>query len=219
MPAAQTIREQLENFADFLVSNGHALSFNAFVHSSDEVTWYRRPNPDPFLPSRSHHSLENYLSWVRNGEFSVMLADGALLQFTYQFAGEAVRGHRLGYVPCPFADEDEILSDADVDFFVDYYSSAGLDAVQFQSAVRFDYDPDNAAPGHPASHLTINTSETRIACAGPVSPDRFVRFVFTHFYPQATDVIEYFDRLPKAGQFPSHLSEDDKADIHLSWPT
>lgn len=216
MPAAITIRESLTNFATYLLEKDLAITINPFLVSDDLVKWHSR-STEPFLQDRQNHSLANYLGWVRNGEFSIMLYDGALLQFTYGFDGERIISHRLAYIPCPFDDTDDILREADMDLFVEFYEAVGMSAVQFQSAVRFDFDPMNAKPGHPAAHLTINTSETRIACAGPVSPRRFVHFIFSHFYPHLPGPAAYFDTLPKSGHYSTTISRIDQSDLHINW--
>jgi hypothetical protein len=199
------------------IERDYALTLIPFVVADDEITWHVRDKGDRFLQDRQHHSLANYKAWVLNGQFSIMLYDGALLQFTYELSGDRITSHRLGYVPCPIKDSDDVLSYLDFEDFFVYYESSGLSAAQLQSVIRFDFDPKSAAPGHPATHLTINSSDTRIACAGPISPDRFIRFIFAHFYPHLTDVVSYFDGLPNSGHYSTTISADDKSEMHINW--
>ncbi len=218
MPAARTIREQLDNFATFLLEEEIALTVTPNEVADDRVTWLRRPGAPSFLAERSHHSIANYRAWVENGEYSVMLMDGALLQLTYGFEGDHVISHRLAYVPCPYRDPENLLRDGETlaDFF-DYYDSNATEVVQLLTALRFDYDPENAAPGHPAAHFTLNSAETRVACVGPLAPDRFIRFIFSSFYPQYPEVPSYFASLPKSGHFGHVIHPDDRIELHLAW--
>lgn len=217
MSAAKTIRETLTNFLTYLLEEEIAVTVNPFAVSDEEVTWHRRPTNGAFLATRSNHSLANYLSWVQNGEYSAILFDGALLQISYTFDGEEVTGHRLAYVPCPFLDTDSVVGYLGIEDLREYYEPQGMNAAQLASVIRFDYDPDAAKPGHPAAHLTLNSADTRIACAGPLSPERFVKFVFKHFYPKLQEVQDYFKGIPNAGHFTENISQDDKSEVHVFW--
>lgn len=218
MPAARTLREQLNNFATFLLEEDVAITVTPNEVADDRVTWIRRPGADAFLAERAHHSIANYRAWVENGEFSIMLYDGSLLQLSYEFDGDHVTSHRLAYVPCPYKDPDNLLRDGEsLNDFFDYYDTDVKSVVQLLTTLRFDYDPVNAAPGHPAAHFTLNSAETRIACAGPLAPDRFIRFIFSNFYPSIPQAVSYFSSLPKSGQFTHVINQDDRSELHLSW--
>ncbi len=51
---------------------------------------------------RPHPSVPGYKHWPESGDYSAILQDGALLQISYQFAGNQVDQHRLAYVSCPY---------------------------------------------------------------------------------------------------------------------
>ncbi|WP_443054843.1 DUF2290 domain-containing protein [Streptomyces sp. NBC_00258] len=59
---------------------------------------------------------------------------------------------------------------------VDLYAADTPTNMVLHSAIRFDYDPASASPGHPAAHLTINSAHCRIACAAPMHVGRFADF-------------------------------------------
>src|SRR5690606_23090790 len=94
-------------------------------------------------------------------------------------------GHRLAYVPCPFRIDQELLLEgipvADViEEYID--TKEEIQKISLKSAVRFDFDPFSAKPGHTAAHMTVNSSDCRIACVAPLHALRFVDFVFRIFY-------------------------------------
>jgi hypothetical protein len=86
------------------------------------------------------------------------------------------------------------------------------------SAVRFDYDPASAFPGHPASHLTINSAQCRIACAAPLHVGRFADFVFRHFYADLWATHRgYFSRAATRHIGDRTLTDEDRNNPHLTW--
>jgi hypothetical protein len=109
------------------------------------------------------------------------MLDGSLLQFSYSLGDDKkVSGHRLAYVPCPYDVDRELLSGGDsIADILDLYR--GSDAV-LRSPIRIDFDPESAKPEHPTTHLTVNSSDCRIACVAPVHVLRFVDLVFRNFY-------------------------------------
>ncbi|THG33268.1 DUF2290 domain-containing protein [Naasia lichenicola] len=219
MPAARTLKEQIENFSSFLVEEDLAVAVSPVLLHNDEsqVSWHRRDPDRKFLETREHHSITNWKSWARNGVFTVMLFDGALLQIAFEVRDEVIVGHRLAYVPCPYQDADQVLMQLGLDDFIEYYEAVGLASARLETAVRFDYDPRAAKLGHPASHLTLNSSDVRIACVGPVSLAQFVRFVFGHFYPGLQRVRDYFETLPKPGHFSPSITSLEASEMHLAW--
>jgi hypothetical protein len=83
--------------------------------------------------------------------------------------------------------------------------------------VRFDYDPVAAKPGHPATHLTINSADCRIACVAPLHVGSFVDFIFSSFYPTMRLAhTQFFANLGgHIGQ--RSLTDDEANSLHLSW--
>src|SRR5260370_23887527 len=66
---------------------------------------------------------------------------------------------------------------------IDLYVDAEPTGMVLRSSLRFDLDLAAARTGHPAAHLTINSSNCRIACTAPMHVLRFIDFIFRHFYP------------------------------------
>jgi hypothetical protein len=213
-----TLQDQVANFVEYLSDRDLILSSTSVMLSNDStrIGWYVRPLSGAFLLTRDHHSIENWAHWVESGAYTAMLFDGSLLQVSFDLDGEEIVGHRLAYVPCPFNDSAEVLQELPLDGVIEYYKG-DAEALQLKTAIRFDYAPGDAAEGHPATHLTINNADTRIACAGPLSFERFINFIFLNFYPDLTDVISYFASLPRPGKFARTIKSDEADEIHLNW--
>lgn len=216
MLTSRATATEIENLLEFLLNAEIALVINPTLDHSGTVTWPRRTG-DRFLLGRRHFSVSDYRHWIRNGEYSALLYDGALLQVTYRFAGGRLVGHRLAYIPCPynFAQHDLILDDiADL---LALYDDCKPDDIILTSTIRFDYDPDNAQPSHPCSHMTVNTDICRIPCAAPMRLGHFVEFVFHHFYPHLWDAHPYFKRLSQEDWMAHTVTLDERRSLHVSW--
>lgn len=216
-PTARTVQTELENVLSYLIGSEIALYMNPVKNDGRHVSWHTFDPDASFFASREARSTTNYRNWVETGAYSAILFDGALLQIAYEFAGHAVIGHRLAYVPCPFAfDVELLLVEPLVDLF-DIYADGHTSEVVLDSVVRFDFDPVRAGPGHPASHLTINGSHCRIACAAPMRVGHFVDFVLRNFYPTIWSTHPFFARLPYGGFATRSITPDELEYTHLSW--
>jgi hypothetical protein len=142
-------------------------------------------------------TLDEYLWYLERRFFAVVLFDGSLLQVTYRFVRLTVTHHRLCFYPCPVTLDDEVVSEYGIAEYVDLLRDGGLDrAVRLRSPIRFDYDSDAAAERHPAVHLTFSEPCCRIPVAYPLSVGHFVRFVFTHFYPNVWSEVSSLRAIP-----------------------
>lgn len=227
MTSTRAIQEGLRNVLDYLVESELALIANALVVESAGVgvsdasyQTVRSVVHDAradFLVSGDHPGIDQYLAWIRAGAYSAVLFDGSLLQMSYDVTirGEVI-GHRLAYMPCPYAIDTDLLRTESLLDVVDLY--VGTEEVLLRSAVRFDFDPRAGRPGHPPAHMTINSSGCRIACVAPLHVLRFLDFVFRHFYPaQHRFHARFFD--PAAWQHlgRSVLEVQDRLSPHLAW--
>jgi hypothetical protein len=217
MTSYRAIRSEIEEMFTYLFENGLAVWWNPFDDKPNRITWKARNDEEKFLTVREEPSVKTYLKWLNDGQYSIMLEDGSLIQVTYEMDGQLPVGHRLAYIPCPYKldwrlfEEDMALSD-----FVQLHTMPGAD-VLLRSAIRFDYD-SNPQMGHPKSHLTINSSNCRIACASPLRIGRFFHFIYQNFYPHTYSSHGYLRNAPRDGWFTHTISEDDRKLMHLFWP-
>lgn len=220
MVTTRAIHNQVVNVLDFL-EDADLLYWRNHV-SMDEtgrISWSCRPSDEGFLTEKGHPGVPQYLAWINSGEYSAILWDGSLLQMTYVVDRGKIAHHRLMYMPCPF--------DLDPDLWVKSGENLGLaDVVELyrsedgllRSPVRFDYDPDLAAEEHPAVHMTFNDHNCRIPCVAPISPLKFVDFVFRNFYrPYWAVQQDFFREAAWRHIGEPEFADSDRLRMHFSW--
>lgn len=193
---------EIQRATQTLWSSGIAVDFNTpVIRSSGNkaiVTWASAP---VVLTDSVFATISEYRRLVIARQYTCALRDGALVQISYSFDGANVVSNRFCYYPCPLAlsaeswdpNEGSFLDLFD-DLLLEEFSSSAEDLLSLDEAgirphlmlrgpIRFDYAPNQAAPGHSASHLHFGTEETRLPVFGPLSIGHFLRFVIRHFYP------------------------------------
>lgn len=216
-PSSRVVRDEVNNLLDYLLLSEIALHRNPVLHEQGRVSWRPFPTASSFLETRDSASLACYKAWLVSGEYSALLFDGALLQITYDFAGHELVAHRLAWVPCPFAVDLELLQVESPIEVLDMYASGSAEEVVLSSTVRFDFDLENAAANHPASHMTINSTDCRIACAAPLRLGHFIDFVFRHFYPGIWHLHPFLDKISRHDWGDHTVTEQQKERLHVAW--
>lgn len=220
---SRSLRDEIRNLLDYLLEAEIALlqtvvGEQTLPSGAARVSWQAMQAGQPLFTDRAKvHSLDAYRAWVAAGEFSVMLYDGSLLQITYDVSGGAVSGHRLAFIPCPFAVDPAWLQEESPLELLEAYEAEGAAAVLLRSAVRFDYDPLAASPGHPAAHMTLNTVDCRVPCAAPLRLGHFVAFVFDNFYPDIYAAHAYLRTLSRTDLNRRTLTQEESEGVHLNW--
>ncbi|WP_341395553.1 DUF2290 domain-containing protein [Arthrobacter sp. G119Y2] len=201
---------------DYLVQAELALFTNEVSMSDPLVSFHTQNKEVPFLLNRAHPGIDQYLSWAESGAYSAMLFDGSLLQATYQISDGLVVGHRLAYIPCPYdVDLDLLAEGAPIVDVIDLYLD---DMPVLRSPIRFDYDPDAAGIGHPATHMTVNGTSCRIACIAPLHIHRFADFVFRNFYAEFWLVHQsFFEAASSRHIGTKSLTSSESRIPHFSW--
>jgi len=180
------------------------------------LTWHTAHD---FNISSPHANVDQYIEWAEQTQYSAVLPDASLLQVTYDLAGGVVSGHRLAYVPCPVLADEALLAEEPFVDVVRMYLSEGLRSVVLRSPIRFDFDPEAEGPGHPSAHLTLNSADCRIGCVAPLHPYQFLGFVYRHFYPELYEAGRVWFEGDARRRFDQRvLSDDDRQEMHLTWP-
>lgn len=216
MTTVRLIYDDVRNTIDYLSDADLLYYANSIAMGANRVSWHQHDRSAPFLITRDHPTIDQYLAWVSSGAYTAILFDGSLLQVTYDVAGGRVSGHRLAYIPCPYdIDRALLLEGEPLGDVVDLYRSS--DAV-LRSPTRFDYDPMSATSGHPAVHLTINSPGCRIACAAPMHVLRFVDFVFRYFYPYLWSAhAPFFEGSSRKHVGGVSITNEERLGVHLMW--
>ncbi|MDE0066256.1 MAG: DUF2290 domain-containing protein [Acidimicrobiaceae bacterium] len=216
MSTVRAIADQVRNALDYVRDAELAHFTTEISMNSTSVAWHPLDRKGGFIESFEHPTIDQYVTWLVNGDYSALFFDGSLIQITYGVTGGEVSRHRLAYFPCPYVLDRELLGQGmSVADAVELCRNS--DAV-LRSPIRFDFDSQSAAPGHPASHVTINGVDCRIACIAPLHVMRFLDFVFRHFYAQLHSAHRSFFGSSHSEHIgPPSLGHDDRHQVHFAW--
>ena len=221
MTTTRSVRDEVQNVLDYLREAELALYCNPVStrewQDGSSVAWHSFEPEAAFLTTRDHGTVQQYLDWLANGQYSALLFEASLLQISYEISGGRIVSHRLAYIPCPFNVDREYLAEglpvADV---VSLYGD--ISDVALRSPIRFDFDLAAAKAAHPAAHMTINSSDCRIACVAPMHVHRFVDFVFRNFYPRLWHAhSDFFEPAAWRHAGEPTIEVDEQEGLHLSW--
>lgn len=137
--------------------------------------------------AHSFGALEQYLEWVRQGEFTCLLFDYSLIRASYECMGNAVVGHNLLYWPCPvgFLGEVESLSDIcdGIEMCIDSPRRASeIVSLTMRTPMRFDFDPARESEDHALVHLHTQFDDTRLSVQQTMCFPAFMKKVIRTFY-------------------------------------
>lgn len=202
MATSNDLRGEVERLLRLMHEAEIALYVNQVVQRKvakgiTRVTWGSPGDASGELFRGEFATIENYCRWLDAHAFSAVLYDGAILQISYDFDGNELVGHRLGYYPCPFDMDEELLQTEPILDVVSLYRGKDDSLIRLRSPLRFDYNKDIRGKNHPAVHLTLLWSHCRWAVIAPLSPGHFVRFVFNHFYPHLWLIHEFIRDWPQ----------------------
>ena len=222
--SAPAICRRINEFCEFLITNELALNVGShFVRPLEagrkRITWtksavaYARERNDDVR-------LSEYLAALRNRDFSILMYDGAILQVSLDYASRRLVGHRYVFLPCPIFFQSGDLHHGDLgpvpleDYLSDIAVDELQDRIRIRAPLRFEFDPVAETEEHPASHVHVGKSESRVAVSGPVSSERFLRFVFKNFY--ACEFKEYDTiRNLNSPVIEDTISEEQEKELHI----
>ncbi|MGE5607913.1 MAG: DUF2290 domain-containing protein [Bacillota bacterium] len=132
-------------------------------------------------------SLEQYLGWVKGGEFTCILFDNSLVRASYVCEGNSIVEHTLWYWPCPvkFPSPAETLNDLCDGLAMCIESpraARDICELSLRSPMRFDFDPQQEREDHPLVHLHMQFEEARLHVNEAMCFTAFIKKVFRTFY-------------------------------------
>lgn len=219
------LKTEIQNIQLFLISKGYTNRDNfVFVKTEgrkDFTICINNLGDKIFLGEANNcHSYEElYYFYHQNKVFLTELIDGALIQVEYVIRDNALWSYRLAFLPNPRLIAQEIepdLYESEELFFIDSINKPVIHPV-----IRFDFDndPEHYVPTkHSRSHLTIGQSDRcRIALSEPLTPYKFITFIFEHFYGSLYDNIksELFSLQFHALGFQECLQQEERDYLHL----
>lgn len=126
-------------------------------------------------------NLEVFLRLIDNKDYFLIFGDGSLVNLSFVISNNVLR-QRLSFIPCPFDLKKEDIHKFGLSELVkDSLSSIDPSSLRLVPRMRFEFDRD-ADSNHPRGHLHIGSSNCRIPTKAPVNIERFLSFIFTHFY-------------------------------------
>ncbi|MFB9262213.1 DUF2290 domain-containing protein [Bradyrhizobium erythrophlei] len=220
--SVEALCRRITDFGFQMLANDFAL--DARQHKIEQLSaaqktlmWVR--NPLNSLMSGNPARLADYLTILENQEYSYLMRDGGVLQISYVFKGMEIERHRLCYHPCPFAVTFGDIRDFEgglLELIQNSYMDRLEDSVLMRTPIRFDFAPDQTAPHHPASHITLNDPSCRVPARCPLAFDTFMKFILENFY---SDIWEHptIRNALVFRQEPDCLSAHDRTRAHLHW--
>lgn len=178
-----------------------------------DVTW---GNDGYVLKDDKFASLHEYLNLIENRQYSMLLSEGDMFQFSFSLERGLVVKHRLCWYPCPVkVSREEIETSSLVDAILERMGSGTFDDLYCRTPIRFDFDSKQSSENHPAVHLHMNSEDCRIPVKTPLCLRSFIDFVLENFYSS----IEGIGSLNKnAVTWPSVdlLTPGQKARLHIN---
>lgn len=183
------------------------------------VSWPNAYADSGYSDDTTFASLVQYRRSLLESSYLAILRDGTIIKGFYAFKHNKLVKHSLWYWPCPFAIPDEDIMQETPLGALELYSNSWEKYVRFRTPMRFDYHPEAAKDGHPASHLHMQSPECRIAVERPLGFASFVRFVFRNFHQ------EYWEQTDIWNDLTDELDDKEKSclaksDIwlqHIGW--
>lgn len=181
------MRNEIDKLINVLFASKLAIDSNTPLqvrsHGEVIVSWSNEVSLSSLFDRSS--TLDEYREILRKRWYSAILFDGAMLQLAYTFSGNNLKKHRLCFYPCPIRFNSRELEDFTIDQLLEILEGRDLkERLRLEGPLRFDYDIDAGTKLHPASHLTISRTSCRVPVSAPLSVGHFVKFLFSHFYPE-----------------------------------
>ncbi len=168
---------------------------------------------------KDHNYIDIYRHLTEIRAYNMMMLDGALVQFMYEFRHKELLRHRLAFFPAPLLegfqnDPDMYLRDETFGHII------ARRMVPFP--FRFDYDASakrHLLRVHPKSHLTLGQyKDCRIPVSGPLTPFWFMDFILRNLYDTADK--SYSEGLPRDRiKLGESIHEAERALVHVVVPT
>ncbi|MBY8039766.1 DUF2290 domain-containing protein [Vibrio fluvialis] len=192
-------------------SNGHSIYKKA--RGLNEVSW---GNDGYILKDEKFSSISEYCNLVENGQYSVLLNDGALFQISYTLDRNKIVKHRLCWYPCPIQVDTADLDNNDItDLILEKMKDGELDSFRSRSPIRFDYAPDQAKKNHPSVHMHMSEESCRIPVRSPLCLKEFMTFIVLNFYDDLVKDTSLYQNL-KTWDGIDTLTRDDRKKLHMN---
>ncbi|MGY8704273.1 DUF2290 domain-containing protein [Bradyrhizobium sp. 18BD] len=168
-------------------------------------------------------SVSEYVELLDADRYSAVFHDHALLMLQCNFAGNEIRNHRYGYIPCPIRPDLMVDRPEDIpvaDWVRSVVSSTGVDSFLSLGTYRFDFTkspPTRSTEPHPVSHLTFASAGCRLPVRSPMTISHMLSFLFDNFYRQYRTFWNDFAPHLNGGVLGDTITESEQMLHHLTW--
>ena len=198
------LSSSLREYRNYLLSEGVAIQYSHLVDRKMGKGNVYLGTPGGGFSVHGEQEWANlaiFINSAENKNYYLIVEDGSLLNVSFVIHNDIVR-QRFSFIPCPFDYTPREISEFGLaDLVRDSIASLDPASLRLVPRLRFEFDAD-ADSDHPRGHLHIASSYCRIPTKAPVSPGRFLSFIFTHFYPKRQYI---------ASSFLSASSSEDKS--------
>jgi hypothetical protein len=166
-------------------------------------------------------SFDEYIRLISEERYSAILHDYSLLSVEWEIKNSEIVRHRYLYIPCPIKNDILLERPAEIeiaDFFSQLDRNSLANHLISQGYLRFDYTTDIVVKDihHPVAHMTIISSDCRVAMRSPLSAGDFFNFIFDNFYPQYSNF--WLDFLPHLRTLcEDTIRETEINRMHIYW--
>lgn len=220
---AQDARSEIARLITALLQIGLAVASNPpviyQVGTIRRVLWSSAPRIAIGVPPTPFGTVADYRRLLDQGQYNLVLFDGALLMAIIEFRRDELIKQSLTYYPCPVdlppqgdlfpQSIGELVDDALFGSLetMEWLATLGGNptalgaaprgySLRMRAPLRFDFDLEAEAPLHPASHLHLGDAECRIPVYAPISFANFLRFVFRNYYTETWLESPFLQTLP-----------------------
>lgn len=178
-----------------------------------EVTW----GDDGYvLKDDKFASLNEYINLVDNRQYSMLLSEGDMLQFSFTLNRDEVVKHRLCWYPCPLSlSREEVENSGLTDAIIERMSSGCFEDFYSKSPLRFDFDPVNSSEDHPEVHLHMVSEDCRIPVKTPLCLKKFLDFIVENFYSNSKELLKLNESATSWGEV-DKLTAIQKSKFHIN---
>jgi hypothetical protein len=215
------IEGQIRKITQSFAASNISIASNFPKWDGNDLVWEKFKNLSFSLKNENYQTI--YIKCFEQGDYNLVLMDGALIQMKYRFNKEEVIEHVLSFYPSPFM---ERFQDNPSDFMATYFSGDELFSEitgesPVCSPIRFDFNCSEKIfreMEHPKSHLTIGDYKNcRIPIKSPLSPNRFIKFILRSFYYEKFSA-NYTDNFFKCDlRFAETIFGQEKHHLYFNW--
>lgn len=219
MIVPENILEQINFLTVLLIEKSYSAkqnfsSINKHLNDKTVVSWAKTNKLSETFDKKLSYR-EVYDICRDRKYYNLVLVDGAIIQFYYEFQSTTLLNHRVAFLPSPYLEEFQNQPDLYVD---DLIYAEVINRSIVPSPLRFDYDKKSFKEvEHPQSHLTIGQYQNcRIPVKSAITPFQFINFIFNNFYNNTLVNTEIFNKCNDI-YFGDSITKIESSLVHLNF--